>query len=135
MGFFNPFIGNESGGSGGTTNYRQLTNKPSINGVILNGNLLTEDLYIIESKTTAEWNETPQLISKKNTIYVYTDFDTTGGVNKPAIKVGDGLSYVNALPFLAGSSVSITPSQVESWDNKVTAYIDETDNETLVLSF
>ena len=34
------------GGSGGTTNYDQLTNKPSINGVELSGNKSSEDLGI-----------------------------------------------------------------------------------------
>lgn len=32
------------GGEGGTTNYNQLTNKPSINGVTLSGNKSLSDL-------------------------------------------------------------------------------------------
>lgn len=35
-----------SGGGGGTTNYNQLTNKPSINGVTLQGNKTTSDLNL-----------------------------------------------------------------------------------------
>lgn len=34
----------ESGGSGGTTDYADLTNKPSINGVVLSGNLELADI-------------------------------------------------------------------------------------------
>ena len=39
------------GGSGGTTNYNDLTNKPSINGVTLEGNKTSADLNI-QSQTT-----------------------------------------------------------------------------------
>lgn len=39
------------GGSGGTTNYNDLTNKPSINGVPLEGNKTSADLNI-QSQTT-----------------------------------------------------------------------------------
>ena len=37
---------NSGGGSGGTTNYNDLTNKPQINGVTLEGNKTSEDLGI-----------------------------------------------------------------------------------------
>lgn len=43
--------GGESGGSGGTTNYNDLTNKPQINGVPLEGNKTSAD-YNIQSQTT-----------------------------------------------------------------------------------
>lgn len=42
---------NSGGGSGGTTNYNDLTNKPSINGVVLEGNKTSAD-YNIQSQTT-----------------------------------------------------------------------------------
>lgn len=38
-----------SGGSGGTTNYNNLTNKPSINGIQLVGNKTTTDLDILDA--------------------------------------------------------------------------------------
>lgn len=41
----------EGGGSGGTTDYEQLTNKPSINGVELSGNV---ELSVIMADTTPE---------------------------------------------------------------------------------
>ncbi len=42
------FRGNTGGsGSGGTTNYNELSNKPQINSVTLSGNVTTEDLGII----------------------------------------------------------------------------------------
>ena len=44
-----------AGGSGGTTNYNALTNKPSINGVTLTGNKTLVDLKLLyeEEITTA----------------------------------------------------------------------------------
>lgn len=42
---------NSGGGSGGTTNYNDLTNKPQINGVPLEGNKTSADLNI-QSQTT-----------------------------------------------------------------------------------
>ena len=39
-----------SGGSGGTTNYDYLINKPKINGLELQGNLTTDDLGIKDGK-------------------------------------------------------------------------------------
>ena len=42
------------GGEGGTTNYNDLTNKPSINNVPLVGNLKTVDLKLTDSTLTEE---------------------------------------------------------------------------------
>ena len=42
------------GGEGGTTNYNDLTNKPSINNVPLVGNLNTVDLKLTDSTLTEE---------------------------------------------------------------------------------
>lgn len=42
----NPIPESGGGGTGGTTNYNELTNKPSINGVELNGNKTSEQLGI-----------------------------------------------------------------------------------------
>ena len=40
------------GGSGGTTNYNELSNKPQINGVTLSGNKSAEDLRIFDTEVT-----------------------------------------------------------------------------------
>ena len=39
-------IETSGGGEGGTGNYNDLTNKPSINNVLLSGNLNTTDLHL-----------------------------------------------------------------------------------------
>lgn len=50
------------GGGGGTTNYNLLQNKPSINGVTLQGNLTAEDLEIDKPLTTEQLNALLALI-------------------------------------------------------------------------
>lgn len=45
-----------TGGSGGTSNYNDLENKPSINGIALEGNKTTEDL-LIEAGGTSNYND------------------------------------------------------------------------------
>lgn len=42
---------NISGGASGTTNYKDLTNKPQINGITLDGNLTSKDLKIKQNYT------------------------------------------------------------------------------------
>lgn len=47
-------------GAGGTTNYNKLSNKPSINGTILQGNMTLEDIGIEEMSSddlAALWND------------------------------------------------------------------------------
>ena len=39
------------GGGTGTSDYLVLTNKPSINGITLTGNKLTEDLVLVDDTT------------------------------------------------------------------------------------
>ena len=43
--------GGGSGGSGGTTDYTELSNKPKINNVTLTGNETTSDLDLVDGST------------------------------------------------------------------------------------
>ena len=70
--------------------------------------------------TTAEWQQLTSLVSVKGMIYVWSDYKTEDGVDIPAMKVGDGLAYVVDLPF---ATQAITLSQIQSWNNKVSARI------------
>lgn len=54
--------------------------------------------------TVSEWNAQTDLISEKNVIYVYSDYQVVDGENIPAIKLGDGLAYLIDLPVIAGNS-------------------------------
>lgn len=132
MGQFNPFVGGSSeGGSGGTTNYNNLINKPFINGVELIGNQTSVDLSIIESKTKAEWDSTPNLMSIKDKIYIYTDYYNIDGEVIPAMKIGTGNVYLIDLPIMTFDSVTI--EERISWNNKVTVSIEEL-GENLIFS-
>ena len=55
------FIGGSGGGGGstGTTNYNNLTNKPSINGVILIGNQTSAELGIVNDASFTYTQTTP----------------------------------------------------------------------------
>ena len=126
---FNPFIGRNKDKK---IDYNNLINKPMVNGTVLEGDQSSSDLNIIDSKTTAEWNSDPTLIAQKNMIYIYTDYDEVQGQKIPAIKIGDGTTYLIDLPFTAMGSGNVTPEQIEFWNNKVRVYIDENNEENLV---
>lgn len=99
----------------------------------------------IFSDTTENWNAQRDLISKKDCIYIYTDYQTIDGVSIPAIKVGDGSAYLIDLPFVMGNdtrlndhindtNVHIQPGEREFWNNKVTCFISASDEEILVIT-
>lgn len=73
----------------------------------------------IISKTKEEWAETPDLMSIKNVLYVYTnqrevvDPDTGESTFLPAIKIGDGMAYVMDLPF---ATMPITDEDIARWN-------------------
>ena len=55
------------------------------------------------SNTVEGWNAQPDLIAKKNVIYVYTDYDVDPeGRDVPGLKVGDGKTLLIDLAFIAG---------------------------------
>jgi hypothetical protein len=147
------------GGGGGTTDYLDLSNKPQINGHELVGDLSPEDLGIqqvqvdwnetapsavsyIKNKpeipailygTTESWNSQASLVSQQKTIYVYTDYQVHEGKNIPGFKVGDGITLLINLPFTS-SGGGVTDSERESWNNKVTAFIDPKYEKNLIFS-
>lgn len=85
------------------------------------------------SKTTAEWNLEPTLISEKNALYIYTDYKVVEGVMIPGIKIGDGMAYVIDLPFSTDVG-GVTDEERIFWNNKVTAFIDPFNEEGLILT-
>ena len=103
------WINGEGGGSGGSSNYNELSNKPRINNVVLSGNKTTSDLGInIPTKTSELTNDSDFVVDAH---YVHTDnnYDTTAknivdgvtsALNNKVDKVsGKGLStndYTNA---------------------------------------
>lgn len=74
------------------TDYSRLLNKPKINGVTVNGDLVSADLRIVSENTTAGWNADPTYIPLSGEIVIYTDVNN--------IKIGDGTVPVIDLPFV-----------------------------------
>ena len=58
---------------GGTANYEELENKPSINNVILEGNKSIEDLKIAKELTQAEYDALSDEEKNNGTVYFITD--------------------------------------------------------------
>ena len=81
------------------------------------------------ANTTAYWNSHSTVVSKLDTVYVYTDFDKDENNNDiPGFKYGDGATYVDSLPFIAGT---VTQAMITSWDDKVGIRLNSEDNTIL----
>lgn len=136
----------------GASDYNALTNKPSINGVTLSGNMSTQDLQIVSENTTAGWNSNPKYLPKKGEICIYTDYmtiqdDMGNDVTYPGIKIGDGNSYLIDMPFVGDDTrylllrrlqehendavVHVTQQDRDFWDNKLNC---DVNGETLILT-
>lgn len=73
------------GGSGGSSNYNELTNKPSINGILLSGNKTTSDLGIsIPTKTSELTNDSGFITSVPSEYITETELSSaiSGKANK-----------------------------------------------------
>lgn len=137
--------GNASGSLSNKINVRSgsLINKMGIEGSgsipkVINRSQIHYD-------TTANWNSQVDLVGQEGHIYVYNDYATKeveeGGETKvvkiPAIKIGDGLAYLIDTPFIVTGdsqdfvdhinnlSIHVMPNDRYSWDEKVSAEIEE----------
>lgn len=89
--------------------------------------------------TTEEWAARTDLVSKKNNIYVWTDYKQVGDQYVAGVKIGDGLAYVVDLPFLdaqfqahaADSDVHVTPQEKAFWNAKNRSFVE---GENLILT-
>lgn len=114
--------------------YNLLRNKPSIEGMKLEGDTSLTDLGIpyVWSATTDEWNEQSSLVSVKDAVYIYTDYKTVDDKLVPGFKIGDGLAFLIDLPFvdaemqehLTNDVIHITSEERTFWNNKVRCYMD-----------
>ena len=117
--------------------YNNLMHKPSINGVILHGDLTSEDLFLPkQSVNTKEyWNLHIDYVPARGEIVIYSNRNTVDGVDYPGIKIGDGNAYLVDLPFVGddtylqllnmitdhinNTAIHVTPADKERWDNKL----------------
>lgn len=93
-------INSTGGGSGGTSNYNALTNKPKINNVELNGNKTLNDLGIQPAGNYALESEMPTKTS-----------DLT---NDSGFITG----YIETDPTVPSHVKNITQANITSWNNK-----------------
>lgn len=94
----------------------------------------------LKRDTTANWNATIGMIPLAGEIIIYTDYKTitkevdgeSVTINVPAIKIGDGMAYVQDLPFIddgtsgddfynhiTNQDIHVTPAQKQKWSNKI----------------
>ena len=102
------------------------------------------------SDTTANWNASSDLVSEANMMYIYTDYrtipgDNGGTVNVAGMKIGDGVTYLIDLPFVAtddeeilahmnNNIIHVTQADRNFWNNKAATYIDPQDSENVIFT-
>ena len=100
---------------------------------------------IVHTDTTEHWNAQPQLIAESGHVYVYSDYTIIDDEPVPAIKVGDGTSYLIDMPFVAGNDelwndhirntvIHVTATDKAFWNNKVSCFLSAVDAENLVFT-
>ena len=103
----------QGGGSGGTSDYQELTNKPSINGVVLEGNKTSSDLGI-ETGVTEE--QLTQALAQEAGARQKQDDLLQGEISDkmaPAnVKAGIGID-------IEQSGLDVTVSSVIYWDGTI----------------
>lgn len=109
------------------------------------------DRTAIHYDYTEAWNAHPEIISEVGNLYIYRDYkqveNPDGTITDiPAIKIGDGTSYLIDMPFVATGddedfidhinnwSIHVSGPDRTNWDQKVSANVDEAE-ENLILSF
>lgn len=81
--------------------------------------------------TQAEWNSDPQYVSEERTLYIYTDHQIIDGKPIPAMKYGDGSTYLIDMEFITdyaaqllehinNGDIHVTLAEKDFWNNKVT---------------
>lgn len=100
---------------------------------------------IVHRDTTTHWNAQVQLVAERGHIYVYSDYLQVDGVTLPAIKIGDGTTYLIDLPFVSGDNtvlsdhinnivIHVTAEDKAFWNNKVTCFVSAVDAEHLIFT-
>lgn len=96
----------EISGSGGTTDYTQLTNKPQINSVELSGNKSLEDLGI-PTKTSELTNDSGFLTSIPDEYVTETELNAGLGNKQDTLVSGTNIKTVNGESLLGSGNIDI----------------------------
>ena len=117
-----------SGSFASASNYNSLTGKPVLNGATLVGSKVSGDydLATVLFDTTANWSVLTDVVSVKDTIYVYTDYKQTERGTIAGVKVGDGTTYILDLPFtdellqehIKDTDIHVTSEEKAFWNSK-----------------
>lgn len=117
---------------------------------------ISKDKLIYYSKTKEQWNINPQLLSKKDVLYIYTNYKKIKKQGEqdqiiiPGLKIGDGTTYLIDLPFIndtAGGSeieqmildhinnnvIHISAEERNFWNNKLNLLL-QPETQTLILN-
>ena len=115
-----------------TGDYDDLDDKPTINGVTVEGIHPSLYYHITETlfDTTDGWDSQPDLISQDKVLYFYTDYHVSEGI--PGVKLGDGVTPLKDLPVF-NPTCKVTDEDIENWNDKVGAVMSEIDPERLIL--
>ena len=98
------------GGGGGTSNYNDLTNKPSINNVTLTGNKTTSELGINIPTATSDLTNDSGFITSSSLPTKVSDLTNDAGYIT---------SYTETDPvFSASAAAGITSTNITNWNNK-----------------
>lgn len=100
------------GGTGGTTNYSMLTNKPQINGIELSGNKTSDDLGLLSKSSS-----TPQKVT--------TDIEIENGKNL-TLKDENGTSQ-SALSANSNGTIVATVKIGDETKTEQVAYVSDID--------
>ncbi len=90
---------------------------------------ISGDVKVLIS-TQEGWDSQRTLISERNTLYIYSDHDRIDGKDVPALKVGDGTSYLIDMAYVTDNAsvlmnhirnddIHVTAEEKEFWNNKV----------------
>lgn len=119
-------------------NYNDLTNKPTLNGKVISG-----DIWDIQYGTTEHWNSQRNLVTEKGMVYVYSDYSkTSDGKSIAGIKIGDGTSYLIDMPFasvdpapfeqhISNKSIHVSAQDRQKWDQTYEFY---ENNQNLIIN-
>ena len=80
--------------------------------------------------TQEGWDSQKSLVSERNTLYIYSDHDQVDGKDVPALKVGDGTSFLIDMAYVTDNAsvlmshiqnkdIHVTVEEKEFWNNKV----------------
>lgn len=97
----------EQSGSG-TTDYSELENKPSINDIILQGNLSLSDLNIQEKGEYLTNEEVTNLITEAlSNYYTKSSIDSQLETKQNSLKSGENIATINGKNLLEGGNIVI----------------------------